>query len=184
MKRNEEEINVQALCCYCTSAVSISFLYIPGIILIWIYTGSIPTAEEKVIAGCLTVFCILLHLILPFVCCYTEIPDTKCKIGAYLVIQQLPLLWYLIAFLYIAAVKPSDEDKETKSLRILVIVILVLTMVAILLVPNIVLLLTRGSNVVCYGFCRTLKQKWRLRRAIDTSDYKPINLHWYQSHLS
>lgn len=171
MRGEEGEVNVRNLCCYCTSAILIFFLYIPGLILAWVYTGTRNKSEDQVIAGGLTATLILVHLILPGVCCYTQLPYKKTGVLGYLSIQLLVLLWYFIALVYfLVDSREEAATGKTHQWGIAASAVLAATIVAALTTPLIVCVLSTCGFLVCHDTCLGLRRRWRLRKAVNIAD--------------
>ena len=168
--REDSEVNVRNLCCYCTSATIIFFLYIPGLILAWVYTGTRHKAEDQVIAGGLTITFALVHLLLPVVCCFTQLPYKKTSILGYLTIQLLVLLWYFIAFVYFI-VDSKDESSKIHQLGVTISALLGVTVAAALAMPFCVYAaMSMCEFLICQDACLRLRRRWRLRKALNITN--------------
>ena len=169
------EVDVKAFCGYCTSAVLIFLVYIPGVVVVCLYSKETTEAADIVVAAGLTATFVIVHSMLPFVCGYTELPDSRSKIVGFLAIQLVLLIWHLIGFIYIIVTLKENnyKNQQSKNLGIATVVIISITMLSVLTIPLIVFGIGRLCNVVCYGPCMTLHKTWRLRKAI--SEYTPLN---------
>jgi hypothetical protein len=173
--KSTRDINVNAFCGYCTSAVIIFFLYIPAVIFLTVYTAETQDIGNVIITICLVLTFVGLHALLPIVCCFTELPDTTCKIAGYLAIQMAVLVWYCVGFGYIAS-KIADDESITdnlKTLGIISLIVIAVTAIGILSVPIIVFVNASIFNLVCHGPCKALHKTWRLRKAVK--HYTEVN---------
>ena len=179
-------VNVRAFCGYCTSAIIIFCLYIPGIIILLVYSGETADVGSVIVAVGLIAFFVAVHGILPCVCCYTELPDTRYKIIGYLALQIAIMIWNLVAFIYIICTIYANEDEvpipdETKRLGLTVASVMMATAVGVIVAPIVVFVLAKVTNLVCSEPCRKLHKMWRLRKAVH--EYEPLNQSIYKSTL-
>ena len=174
---NEESRN---LCCYTTTATLQFLIYLPSVAMSWVLLTRTPTAEDVLIPILLTGLVVLIHfLCIPCLCFRSDAPSDLYRVGLLLGVQLLPLLVHMFGGIYYLVMAATYRgNQETKQLYLDTGVVMVLTILVSLALPCVVSFISAVScqwNAACRECCAAARHRWRVRRALDTADYNPIN---------